>query len=224
MNLVEQNNTAAALIRDGRFTDAYSQLRLALEEETVVLEQQQQHEGNEERAVSVNATLQTTRPTLMSLAIIPSFSSPLVMINLPNNSSCDVWSAEFHACASATAIFNMGLACYRYAEENHHTQYQHHRITCQAQACFQHALDLINNNTITTIPPILHLALCHNSAQIARDQGHAEIANMWESHFAGWLEILPYFSSTVGEAGGDTDFSQFLELQLPSLEIAARAA
>lgn len=181
MSLAEKNNNAAALIREGRYEEAYVELRVALEWQLTSLHEAAQN-GNQFSSTG-------NRLVVLALVQLPPdsndllFSSPLVI--------CSPVAQEFDAdrllCSCAAAIFNMGLACHRYGRESHLSPQQKEHCYLHAQALYQQARDV----GAALVIAVLHLALCNNMLDLAFEMRDGDAACIWNFLFSQWMSVIP---------------------------------
>jgi len=181
--LADKNNHAAALIRDGRYEEAYVELRDALEAQLAILRLASQN-GVVYPSVDNNRFVIIALEHLSQESHDLIFMSPLVM--------CSPIANEFDQdrllCSCVTAIFNMGLACHRYAQEcdDLPTQQKEHCYRL-ARALYQQAREIES----TLVNTLVHLALCNNLLDLAFELSDTEEARVLNFQFSQWMHVIP---------------------------------
>ena len=181
--LADKNNHAATLIRDGRYEEAYAELRDALEAQLSILQVAAQNGV-------VYTSVDNNRLVVLPLTSIPQesndiiFPSPLVI--------CSPMANEFDQdrliCSCVCSIFNMGLACHLYANECSYLAVQEkERSYLLARALYQQAREIGG----TLVTALVHLALCNNLLDLAFELSDVEAARIWNHHFSQWMQVIP---------------------------------
>uniref|UniRef100_A0A7S3L4J7 Uncharacterized protein n=1 Tax=Amphora coffeiformis TaxID=265554 RepID=A0A7S3L4J7_9STRA len=180
--LADKNNHAATLIRDGRYELAYTELRDALEEQLAILQVVAQ-------CGIVYTSVDNNRLVVLALTHIHQeshdliFTSPLV-ISSPTGYEFD---QDRLLCSCVCSMFNMGLACHRYAHEYQLPAPQKERCYLLARALYQQAFEIGG----TLVIALVHLALCNNLLDLAFELSDVEAARTWKYQFSQWMHFIP---------------------------------
>ena len=169
--LKDSNNLAASLIGTGRCTEAYYELRGAMN----ALAQ----------TIKLDDTFKST-PGEIAFGVTPlalivpnddacTFSSPLML----DGTEPEEYTVESASCACATALFNMALACHFHIEQGNLSLAEQRQGLDQARDLYTQAYQISKRLDV----PLLNLALCNNLLEMAFEDADTDAIFYWRNEF-----------------------------------------